>query len=627
MNLEDRRLEAVERESSPERFNIAPGSTPGARETLNPMEKAERHEAMERTITGMSSSSSGSSSSGRSIERREMGVSRMATQRDDVDLERHPTALSRIQTGRSQHSATVGASLRSRTATKHSRTPLPSFGAGKPYPPNLPGREEYVVEFDGPDDPLHAHNWPLKKKLPVAFTLGYVTLVAAFGSSIFSTATGVVATQFDVSREVGILGVSLYVLGFATGPILWAPMSELMGRKPPLLVSSFGFSIFNIAVAVGKDAQTVFICRFFAGFFGACPLTCVGAVFADMFSNRQRGLAITVFSMTVFSGPLLAPSIGGFIVESYLGWRWTEYITAIMGFLGLGLSLLFLEETYPPVILVNKAADLRRRTKNWGIHAKQEEIEVDLRELIEKNLSRPMRMLFTEPIVLLISIYMAFIYGLLYLFLTFYPIVFQQIHGFNAGVGGLPFFGMILGEMLAGVFMLVLQPSYNRKLAANNDMPIPEWRLPPVIVGGVSFAIGLLWFGWTGYRADIHWIAPTLSGLLTGFGIMSIFLQCLNYLIDAYLMFAASAIAGNTFLRSLAGAGFPLFATQMIQGMGVQWAGTLLGCVAFVCVPMPVYFWLRGAKIRAKSKFAPTFPVASQAAQDLRSDSEEEKLQ
>ena len=113
-------------------------------------------------------------------------------------------------------------------------------------------------------------------------------------------------------------------------------------------------------------------------------------------------------------------------------------------------------------------------------------------------------------------------------------------------------------------------------------MPIPEWRLPPVIVGGVSFAIGLFWFGWTGYKASIPWIAPTLSGLCTGFGIMAIFLQCLNYLIDAYLMFAASAIAANTFLRSLAGAGFPLFATYMIEGMGVQWAGTLMGCVAIV---------------------------------------------
>ncbi|PIB01124.1 putative transporter [Cercospora beticola] len=627
MNTEDQRMEEVEREASPERYNTLPGSTPGASETLNPMEKTERREALERTLTVSSSSSSGSSSSGRSVERQEIGMSRLPTQRDDVvDLERHPTALSRIQTGRSQHSATVGASLRSRTATRHSKTPLPAFGAGKPYPPPLPEREEYVVEFDGPDDPLHAHNWPLKKKMPVAVTLGYVTLVAAFGSSIFSTATATVASEFNISREVGILGVSLYVLGFATGPMLWAPYSELYGRKTPLLISSFGFSIFNIAVAVAKDAQTIFICRFFAGFMGACPLTCVGAVFADMFSNRQRGLAITVFSMTVFSGPLLAPFIGGFIVQSYLGWRFTEYITAIMGFLGLGLSLLFLEETYPPIILVNKAADLRRRTRNWGIHAKQEEIEVDLRELLEKNLSRPLRMLFTEPIVLLISIYMAFVYGILYLALTMYPLSFQGVYGFNPGVGGLPFFGMIAGEVLAGVFMLFLQPGYNRKLAANNNMPIPEWRLPPVILGGVFFGAGLIWFGWSGYRADIHWIVPTLSGLLTGFGIMSIFLNCLNYLIDAYLMFAASAVAANTFLRSLAGAGFPLFATQMFNGMGIQWAATLLGCVAFLCVPMPVWFYLRGAKIREKSNFAPTFPIASQAAQD-RSESEEEKVE
>ena len=379
-------------------------------------------------------------------------------------------------------------------------------------------------------------------------------------------------------------------------------------------------------MAVAKDAQTVFIGRFFGGFFGACPLAVVGAVFADMFNNRQRGLAITLFSITVFCGPLLSPFIGGFIDISYLGWRWTEYLVAIMGFTGLVLSFIFLEETYPPVILVNKASELRRRTKNWGIHAKQEEIEIDFRELIEKNLSRPMRMLFTEPIVLLLSIYMAFVYGLLYLFLTFYEIVFQQIHGFNEGVGGLPYFGMIVGEILAGIYMILDQPRYNKKLTANNDMPIPEWRLPPAIVGGVLFALGIFWFAWTGYRADIPWIAPTLSGLFTGSGIMMIFLQWLNYLIDAYLLFAASAIAANTFLRSLCGAGFPLFATYMIEGMGVQWAGTLLGCVALLLVPLPIIFYLKGAKIRERSQFAPTMPIANQAhAEHLESDPEKDQ--
>jgi DHA1 family multidrug resistance protein-like MFS transporter len=166
---------------------------------------------------------------------------------------------------------------------------------------------------------------------------------------------------------------------------------------------------------------------------------------------------------------------------SPLGWRWTMYISAIAGYTGFVLSIFFLKETYAPVILVQKAAFLRRRTKNWGIHAKQEEIEIDFRELITKNFSRPMRLLVTEPIVLLLSIYMAFIYGLLYLFLTAYPIVFQQIHGFSGGVGGLPYFGMIIGMLCAGLYIVFTQTSYNKKLAANNGVPIPEWRLPPVV--------------------------------------------------------------------------------------------------------------------------------------------------
>ena len=366
--------------------------------------------------------------------------------------------------------------------------------------------------------------------------LGFTTLITAFTSSIFSAATQAVAVYFHVSIEVGILGLSLYVLGFAAGPILWAPLSELKGRRLPLVLSMFGFSIFQIGVATAKDLQTVMLCRFFGGLFGACPLAVVAAVFSDMFNNRTRGLAITVFSMMVFTGPLLAPFVGGFITESYLGWRWTEYLVAILGFFAFGIDLIFLEETYPPVVLVEKAAELRRRTSNWGIHAKQEEIEVDFRELVSKNFSRPLRILVTEPIVLLLSIYMAFIYGLLYLFLEAYPIVFQQTHHMNGGVGGLPYFGMIIGMLCAGLYIVLTQPSYNKKLAANNGIPVPEWRLPPVIVGGVSFMAGLFWFAWSGYKESIPWIVPTLSGLLTGFGLLSIFLQSLNYIVDAYLM-------------------------------------------------------------------------------------------
>lgn len=186
---------------------------------------------------------------------------------------------------------------------------------------------------------------------------------------------------------------------------------------------------------------------------------------------------------------------------------------------------------------------------------------------------------------------------------------------------------MIIGELIAGVVVLAQQPWYQRKLTSNNGIPIPEWRLPSVIAGGVAFMGGIFWFGWTGYRADIHWIVPTASGLLTGFGLMSIFLQSMNYLVDAYLFFAASAIAGNTFMRSLCGAGFPLFATYMFNGMGIQWASTLLGCVAAVLVPIPVVFYLYGHKIRAKSKIAPSFPAPPQAdaSEDVESEKDKER--
>lgn len=261
MNEADKIMERAEEDASPERF-------PSRAEKKT----EETHEPIERTTTASTSSSSSSSSSfsDASAAERDGRMSRLPTQRDEIGaLERHPTALSRIQTQRSQHSATVGAGLKSR----QSRKPLPAFGAGKPYPPPLPEREEYVVEFDGPDDPLHAQNWSLKKKIFTAAMLGFTTLTSAFGSSIFSAATRVVATTYGVGTTVGVLGTSLYVLGFATGPIFWAPFSELKGRRLPLVIASFGFSVFNIAVATGKDLQTILICRFWSGFFGACPLT------------------------------------------------------------------------------------------------------------------------------------------------------------------------------------------------------------------------------------------------------------------------------------------------------------------------------------------------------------------
>ncbi|KAJ5936310.1 hypothetical protein N7454_005608 [Penicillium verhagenii] len=503
-------------------------------------------------------------------------LSRRPTNLNNVELER-------INTYRLQHRST-----------------------GKDYPPKLPDPEQFIVEFTDSTDPLHPQNWPLGRKITISVILAYTTFTSSFASAIYSSAATAVSKNFHISTEVAILGVTLYVLGFASGPTVWAPASELIGRKWPIIVGMFGYSIFTIATATSKDVQTLMLTRFFAGFFSASPIAIVPAVYADIWNNKTRGVGIAIFAMAVFVGPFASPFVGGFITSSYLGWRWTMYISSFMGFFAVGLCLVFLKETYAPAVLVEKAITLRRQTHNWGIRARQEQVELDWGELITNNFSRPFRMLFTEPIVFLISLWMSFVYGLMYALLGAYPVVFQEIHGMSLGVGSLPFIGLIIGEFLAGTYILYDQRAYAKKLEANNDVPIPEWRLPPSILGGICFTVGLFWFGWTGWTKSIHWMAPTASGVVTGFGIFVIFLQCFNYLIDSYLTFAASVFAANTIMRSAVGATFPLFAKQMFKNLGVQWAGTLLGCLALIMVPIPLAFMKFGPTLRKKSKFAPT---------------------
>lgn len=310
---------------------------------------------------------------------------------------------------------------------------------------------------------------------------------------MFSPGIDKASSHFGVSSEVTTLGTTLFVLGFATGPIIWAPSSELIGRKWPLIVAIFGEGIFTIACAVAKDIQTLIICRFFAGVCGASQLTVVPGVLADLYDNTYRGVAISLYAFTVFGGPFIAPFTGGFIASSYLGWRWTLYIPAILALATGILSVFFLRETYPPCVLTSKAARIRKESGNWGIHAKKEEIELAIGDLVEKYITRPLRLLVTEPVLLLISLYMSFIYGLVYALLEAYPVVFEHVHKLSPGLAGLMFIGLIIGILLGLGFILSQQRPYTRRLAANNNVPVPEWRLFPTMIGAPSFAVGLFW--------------------------------------------------------------------------------------------------------------------------------------
>jgi MFS family permease len=373
----------------------------------------------------------------------------------------------------------------------------------------------------------------------------------------------------------------------------------------PLFFGYFCFAIFQIPVAVAQNLYTIMLCRFFGGAFASAPLAIVGGALADFFGPVDRGVAVCVFAAATFIGPIAGPIMGGFITQSYLGWRWTAYITFIMAAFFGTIGFLIVPETSHSKILQSRAKKIRFETKNWAIHSQRDTINVDLKSLVNTYLLRPFIMLSREPILLLITIYMALIYGILYLFFEAYPISFQEERGWNQGVGALPFLGIMVGVLFGGVTITIITKTRFARKMEKHGRVIPEERLPPMILGSVILPIGLFWFAWTS-SPHITWVPQVLAGIPIGWGILMFFLQGLNYIIDVYMWHANSAIAANTLIRSLAGGGFPLFATAMYHNLGVSWATSLLGFLCIAMIPAPILFYIYGAKIRKMSKFSPS---------------------
>ncbi|KAL4893945.1 major facilitator superfamily domain-containing protein [Aspergillus ambiguus] len=461
---------------------------------------------------------------------------------------------------------------------------------------------DVIVDFEGPDDPYRPMNWSFGKKAVTTVLYGLTTMGATWASSIFSTGTQQVSNQYHVGEEVSTLGTTLLLFGFGLGPLVWAPLSEVYGRKPAVLAPYFIAAIFSFGSATAKDLQTLMLTRFFTGFFGSAPVTNTGGVLGDIWTAEERGAAIVGYAMAVVGGPVLGPIVGGAIVQSYLGWRWTEYITGIMMFFFLLLDVIFLDESYPPVLLVYKARRLRYDSGNWALHAKHEEWDVTFKELGNKYLIRPFALL-TTPICFLVALYASFVYGILYLSLAAFPVEFQEVRGWNQVVGALPFLAYLVGILFGACVNLLNQKFYIKRFKANNNFPVPEARLPPMMLGSVLFAAGLFIFGWTG-DPDIHWIGPIIGAVSIGFGFFTIFQAALNYLIDTFQKVAASAVAANTFLRSLFAGCFPLFASIMFRRLGVGWASSVLGFVAVALIPIPYLFYIFGKRIRARGKWS-----------------------
>ena len=289
-------------------------------------------------------------------------------------------------------------------------------------------------------------------------------------------------------------------------------------------------------------------------------------------------------------------------INPHLGWRWTEYIEAIVVFAIFAVNLFCLPELYAPVLLTRKALRMRRLSGNNNFHHPHEDIKLDLKSMTTQHLARPLRMLFVEPVVLGISFYASFVYALLYLTLEVFPIVFEQNRGYELVISTLPFLGSFTGLLCAVFINLVNQPTYIRIVDSNKGKPVPEARLMPMVAGGILFVIGLFWFGWTS-APQYSSMLPVVAAGFVGAGSNVITQQCINYLVDTYGLYAASAVSANTILRSILAASLPLVARPMFNTLGVGSAMSILGGIACLLLPVPFVLMKYGPRLRTMSKF------------------------
>ncbi|RMZ89348.1 hypothetical protein DV736_g3436, partial [Chaetothyriales sp. CBS 134916] len=483
--------------------------------------------------------------------------------------------------------------------------------SGTPFLQDTKTPADYEVKFKGPNDPANPKAWPSKVKWGATIVTASFTFVSPLASSMIAPALKDISKEFHVTNTIEQqMVLSIFVLAYAIGPMFLGPLSELYGRVIVLQTSNLIFLAFNTACGFAQSKNQIMAFRFLSGIGGSAPLAIGGGVLGDLFKPEERGKAMGIYALGPLLGPAVGPIVGSWVAE-YSTWRWIFWATSIADLFILGAGFWKLKESYAPFILHKKAKALRKQTGNNLYKA---EGEGDLNQPVWKKVSatmaRSLTMLFTQPIVQVMSVYMAFSYGVLYLGLSTMPLLFTAKppdgYGQSLGISGLNYIalglGFFIGAPVCGKSSDKIYHYFKKKDPRN--LGKPEYRMPIVIPFSFLVPIGLLIYGWSA-NSLVFWLVPDIGLFFFGMGTIAAFQCVTTYLVDTYARFAASAVAAVTILRSLAGFGFPLFAPAMFKALGNGWGNTVLALAAVgIGVPVPILLWLFGEKLRKRSSLA-----------------------
>ena len=297
-------------------------------------------------------------------------------------------------------------------------------------------------------------------------------------------------------------------------------------------------------------------------------------------------------------GPIIGPLLGGYLAQS-IGWRWDFWIVLAAATPITLLLITCTKETSHKVIIQRKTIHLRQSLANESLKSCYGDSKyTSTSQIILWSLTKPLKMLLLSPLILGLSLYIAFVFGVVYLLYTTIPSVFEDQYKFSTGQTGLVYLALGLGNILAWLLFTFFSDRMITNLATANDQTFtPEMRLRIAISFGILLPITLFWYGWSAHY-NVHWACTILSLVPFGFGIMGLFLPITTYLVDSYPMCAASVTAANVILRSVVGALLPLAGPSLYSSLGLGWGNSLLGFVALLMVPLPLVFYKYGAKLR-----------------------------
>ncbi|PGH27079.1 hypothetical protein AJ80_01265 [Polytolypa hystricis UAMH7299] len=461
-----------------------------------------------------------------------------------------------------------------------------------------------LVTWASHDDPKNPLNWSRGKKWTATLIVSSFTFISPVSSTMVAPALSTIAKEFSITSSMEqVLVMSIFLLAYAVGPFVLGPLSELFGRVVVLQSANMFFLVFNTACGFATNKTQILAFRFLSGLGGSAPQALGGGVLSDCWRAEERGKSIAIYSLAPFIGPAVGPIAGGFIAQ-YTTWRWVFWSVSIVDTFVQIIAFLFLHETYAPKILAVKAKWMRKQTGNKALHTKWQSKDRTFGKLLRTALVRPFIMLFTQPAIQALALYRGYLYGLMYLVLSSFPLVWESTYKQPTDIASLNYLSLGIGFVLGlQICAPIMDRIYCRLKTRYNHKGRPEFRVPLMLPGGLLVPIGMFLYGWSAHFST-HWIIPNIGALIFSTGLIIGFQCAQAYVVDAYTLYSASATGAAAFVRTLAGFSFPLFAPSLYESLGLGWGNSLLAFISLALgVVSPVLLWRYGEWLRSKSTY------------------------